>query len=212
MPRPGILPEPPEAQQPEVLQHLHLRGILQVRFPPLRGARPSRGTLPEQRHAVLPHPLHPVAVLHRPQRSREVPEAAQGLPPRQETPLLPPRQGIPPLQRRPGTPLLPPRTGLPHLPRPGTLPLPPRTETHPQQPGILRLTMGQTPRLARAVLPGQPAHLLPGIQGHASHGLLTTPSEARQGPPPTPRANRHTSETRPGTASHRRSHQERQTS
>ena len=154
MPRPGILPEPPEAQQPEVLQHLHLRGILQVRFPPLRGARPSRGTLPEQRHAVLPHPLHPVAVLHRPQRSREVPEAAQGLPPRQETPLLPPRQGTPPLQRRPET----------HL-------LQPRTETHPQQPGILRLTMGQTPRLARAVLPGQPAHLLPGIQGHASHGL-----------------------------------------
>lgn len=196
MPRPGILPEPPEAQQPEVLQHLHLRGILQVRFPPLRGALPSRGTLPEQRRAV--HPLHPVAVLHRPQRSREVPEAAQGLPPRQETPLLPPRLGTPPLQRRPGTlplqrrpgtPLLPPRTGLPHLPRQGTHllqrrpgthllqlrtgtpPLPPRTETHPQQPGILRLTMGQTPRLARAVLPGQPAHLLPGIQGHASHGL-----------------------------------------
>lgn len=169
MPRPGILPEPPEAQQPEVLQHLHLRGILQVRFPPLRGARPSRGTLPEQRHAVHPH--HPVAVLRHPQRSREVPEAAQGLPPRQETPLL---------QRRPGIHLLPPRTGLPHLPRQGTHllqlrtgtpPLPPRTETHPQQPGILRLTMGQTPRLARAVLPGQPAHLLPGIQGHASHGL-----------------------------------------
>ena len=202
MPRPGILPAPPEAQQPEVLQHLHLRGILQVRFPPLRGARPSRGTLPEQRRAV--HPLHPVAVLRHPQRSREVPEAAQGLPPRQETPLLPPRQGTPPLQRRPGTHLL-------QL-RPGTPPLPPRTETHPQQPGILRLTMGQTPRLARAVLPGQPAHLLPGIQGHASHGLLTTPSEARQGPPPTPRANRHTSETRPGTASHRRSHQGRQTS
>lgn len=169
MPRPGIHPEPPEAQQPEVLQHLHLRGILQVRFPPLRGARPSRGTLPEQRRAVLP--LHPVAVLHRPQRSREVPEMIQG---------LPPRQGTPPLQRRPGTPLLPLRTGLPHLPRQGTHllqlrtgtpPLPPRTETHPQQPGILRLTMGQTPRLARAVLPGQPAHLLPGIQGHASHGL-----------------------------------------
>ena len=178
MPRPGILPAPPEAQQPEVLQHLHLRGILQVRFPPLRGALPSRGTLPGQRRAV--HPLHPVAVLRHPQRSREVPEAAQGLPPRQETP---------PLQRRPGTPLLPPRAGLPHLPRPGTHllqrrqgthllqlrtgtpPLPPRTETHPQQPGILRLTMGQTPRLARAVLPGQPAHLLPGIQGHASHGL-----------------------------------------
>ena len=169
MPRPGILPEPPEAQQPEVLQHLHLRGILQVRFPPLRGARPSRGTLPEQRRAV--HPLHPVAVHHHPQRSREVPEATQG---------LPPRQGTPPLQRRPGTPLLPPRTGLPHLPRQGTHllqlrtgtpPLPPRTETHPQQPGILRLTMGQTPRLARAVLPGQPAHLLPGIQGHASHVL-----------------------------------------
>ena len=197
MPRPGILPEPPEAQQPEVLQHLHLRGILQVRFPPLRGARPSRGTLPEQRRAV--HPLHPVAVLHRPQRSREVPEMIQGLPPRQETPLLPPRQGTPPLQRRPGTPLLPPRTGTPpqqrrpetHLlqlrtgtpplpPRPGTLPLQRRLgthllqrrpETHPQQPGILRLTMGQTPRLARAVLPGQPAHLLPGIQGHASHVL-----------------------------------------
>ena len=195
MPRPGILPEPPEAQQPEVLQYLHLRGILQVRFPPLRGARPSRGTLPEQRRAV--HPLHPVAVLHRPQRSREVPEAAQGLPPRQETPLLQRRQGIHllqrrpgtlPLQRRPGTPLLPPRTGLPHLPRqgthllqrrPGTPPLPRlgthllqlRPGTHPQQPGILRLTMGQTPRLARAVLPGQPAHLLPGIQGHASHVL-----------------------------------------
>ena len=187
MPRPGILPEPPEAQQPEVLQHLHLRGILQVRFPPLRGARPSRGTLPGQRHAVHPH--HPVAVLRHPQRSREVPEAAQGLPPRQETPLLPPRQGTPPLQRRPGTPLLPPRTGLPHLPRQGTHLLqrrqgthllqlrpethllPPRPGTHPQQPGILRLTMGQTPRLARAVLPGQPAHLLPGIQGHASHGL-----------------------------------------
>lgn len=195
MPRPGILPEPPEAQQPEVLQHLHLRGILQVRFPPLRGARPSRGTLPEQRRAV--HPLHPVAVLRHPQRSREVPEAAQGLPPRQETPLLQRRQGIHLLQLRtglphlprPGTPLLPPRTGLPHLPRQGTHllqrrqgthllqlrtgtpPLPPRTETHPQQPGILRLTMGQTPRLARAVLPGQPAHLLPGIQGHASHGL-----------------------------------------
>ena len=205
MPRPGILPKPPEAQQPEVLQHLHLRGILQVRFPPLRGARPSRGTLPGQRHAVLP--LHPVAVLRHPQRSREVPEAAQGLPPRQETPLLPPRQGTHLLQLRPGThllplrpgthllqrrpgtpllpprigtPLLPPRTGLPHLPRQGTHllqlrtgtpPLPPRTETHPQQPGILRLTMGQTPRLARAVLPGQPAHLLPGIQGHASHGL-----------------------------------------
>ena len=178
MPRPGILPEPPEAQQPEVLQHLHLRGILQVRFPPLRGARPSRGTLPGQRRAV--HPLHPVAVLRHPQWSREVPEMIQG---------LPPRQGTPPLQRRPGTPLLPPRTGLPHLPRQGTHllqrrqgthllqlrtgtpPLPPRTETHPQQPGILRLTMGQTPRLARAVLPGQPAHLLPGIQGHASHGL-----------------------------------------
>ena len=178
MPRPGILPEPPEAQQPEVLQHLHLRGILQVRFPPLRGALPSRGTLPEQRRAV--HPLHPVAVLHRPQRSREVPEAAQGLPPRQGILPLPPRQGTPPLQRRPGTPLLPPRTGLPHLPRqgthllqrrPGTHLLPPRPETHPQRPGILRLTMGQTPRLARAVLPGQPAHLLPGIQGHASHGL-----------------------------------------
>ena len=179
MPRPGILPEPPEAQQPEVLQHLHLRGILQVRFPPLRGARPSRGTLPGQRHAVHPH--HPVAVLRHPQRSREVPEAAQGLPPRQETPLLPPRQGTPPLQRRPETHLLQLRTGTPPLPpRPGTLPLqrrtgtpplPPRTETHPQQPGILRLTMGQTPRLARAVLPGQPAHLLPGIQGHASHGL-----------------------------------------
>ena len=152
MPRPGILPKPPEAQQPEVLQHLHLRGILQVRFPPLRGARPSRGTLPGQRHAVHPH--HPVAVLRHPQRSREVPEAAQGLPPRQETPLLPPRQGTHLLQLRPGTP-----------------PLPPRTETHPQQPGILRLTMGQTPRLARAVLPGQPAHLLPGIQEHASHGL-----------------------------------------
>ena len=186
MPRPGILPAPPEAQQPEVLQHLHLRGILQVRFPPLRGALPSRGTLPGQRHAVLPH--HPVAVLRHPQRSREVPEAAQGLPPRQETPLLqrrpgihllPLRTGLPHLPR-PGTPLLPPRTGLPHLPRQGTHllqlrtgtpPLPPRTETHPQQPGILRLTMGQTPRLARAVLPGQPAHLLPGIQGHASHGL-----------------------------------------
>lgn len=178
MPRPGILPEPPEAQQPEVLQHLHLRGILQVRFPPLRGARPSRGTLPEQRRAV--HPLHPVAVLRHPQRSREVPEMIHGLPPRAETP---------PLQRRPGIHLLPPRTGLPHLPRQGTHllqrrqgthllqlrtgtpPLPPRTETHPQQPGILRLTMGQTPRLARAVLPGQPAHLLPGIQGHASHVL-----------------------------------------
>ena len=204
MPRPGILPEPPEAQQPEVLQHLHLRGILQVRFPPLRGARPSRGTLPEQRRAV--HPLHPVAVLHRPQRSREVPEMIQGLPPRQGTHLLQRRQGIHLLLPRTGTPLLPPRTGLPHLPRPGTHllpprtglphlprqgthllqrrqgthllqlrtgtpPLPPRTETHPQQPGILRLTMGQTPRLARAVLPGQPAHLLPGIQGHASHGL-----------------------------------------
>ena len=196
MPRPGILPEPPEAQQPEVLQHLHLRGILQVRFPPLRGARPNRGTLPGQRHAVLP--LHPVAVLRHPQWSREVPEMIQGLPPRQGTPPLQRRQGIhllqrrpgtPPLQRRPGTPLLPPRTGLPHLPRQGTHllqrrqgthllqlrtgtpPLPPRTETHPQQPGILRLTMGQTPRLARAVLPGQPAHLLPGIQGHASHGL-----------------------------------------
>ena len=161
MPRPGILPEPPEAQQPEVLQHLHLRGILQVRFPPLRGARPSRGTLPGQRHAVHPH--HPVAVLRHPQRSREVPEAAQGLPPRQETPLLPPRQGTHLLQRRQGTHLLQLRTG--------THPLPPRTETHPQQPGILRLTMGQTPRLARAVLPGQPAHLLPGIQGHVSHGL-----------------------------------------
>ena len=197
MPRPGILPAPPEAQQPEVLQHLHLRGILQVRFPPLRGARPSRGTLPGQRHAVHPH--HPVAVLRHPQRSREVPEAAQGLPPRQETPLLPPRQGthllqlrpgthllpLRPgthlLQRRPGTPLLPPRPGtLPLQRRPGTLLLQPRTETHllqrrpethPQQPGILRLTMGQTPRLARAVLPGQPAHLLPGIQEHASHGL-----------------------------------------
>ena len=178
MPRPGILPEPPEAQQPEVLQHLHLRGILQVRFPPLRGALPSRGTLPEQRRAV--HPLHPVAVLRHPQRSREVPEAAQGLPPRQETPPLQRRQGIHLLLPRTGTPLLPPRTGLPHLPRPGTHllqlrtgtpPLPPRTETHPQQPGILRLTMGQTPRLARAVLPGQPAHLLPGIQGHASHVL-----------------------------------------
>ena len=187
MPRPGILPEPPEAQQPEVLQHLHLRGILQVRFPPLRGARPSRGTLPGQRHAV--HPLHPVAVLRHPQRSREVPEMIQGLPPRQETPLLQRRQGIHLLLPRPGTPLLPPRTGLPHLPRQGTHllqrrqgthllqlrtgtpPLPPRTETHPQQPGILRLTMGQTPRLARAVLPGQPAHLLPGIQGHASHVL-----------------------------------------
>ena len=169
MPRPGILPAPPEAQQPEVLQHLHLRGILQVRFPPLRGARPSRGTLPGQRHAVHPH--HPVAVHRHPQRSREVPEAAQGLPPRQETPLLPPRTGLPHLprpgthllQRRPGTHLLQLRTGTP--------PLPPRTETHPQQPGILRLTMGQTPRLARAVLPGQPAHLLPGIQGHASHVL-----------------------------------------
>ena len=205
MPRPGILPEPPEAQQPEVLQHLHLRGILQVRFPPLRGARPSRGTLPEQRRAV--HPLHPVAVLRHPQRSREVPEAAQGLPPRQETPLLQrrqgihlllPRTGIHLLLPRTGTPLLPPRTGLPHLPRqgthllqrrpgthllqlrpethllpprPGTPLLPPRPGTHPQQPGILRLTMGQTPRLARAVLPGQPAHLLPGIQGHVSHGL-----------------------------------------
>lgn len=196
MPRPGILPEPPEAQQPEVLQPLHLRGILQVRFPPLRGARPSRGTLPEQRRAV--HPLHPVAVLRHPQRSREVPEMIQGLPPRQETPLLQRRQGIHLLLPRPGTPLLPPRTGLPHLPRQGTHllqrrqgthllqlrtgtpPLPPRTETHllpprpgthPQQPGILRLTMGQTPRLARAVLPGQPAHLLPGIQGHASHVL-----------------------------------------
>ena len=169
MPRPGILPEPPEAQQPEVLQHLHLRGILQVRFPPLRGARPSRGTLPEQRRAV--HPLHPVAVLHRPQRSREVPEAAQGLPPRQETPPLQRRQGIHLLLPRTGTPLLPPRTGLPHLPRQGTHLLQRRPETHPQQPGILRLTMGQTPRLARAVLPGQPAHLLPGIQGHASHGL-----------------------------------------
>lgn len=187
MPRPGILPEPPEAQPPEVLQPLHLRGILQVRFPPLRGALPSRGTLPGQRRAV--HPLHPVAVLRHPQRSREVPEAAQGLPPRQEIPPLQRRQGIHllqrrpgtlPLQRRPGTPLLPPRTGLPHLPRQGTHllqlrtgtpPLPPRTETHPQQPGILRLTMGQTPRLARAVLPGQPAHLLPGIQGHASHVL-----------------------------------------
>ena len=195
MPRPGILPATPEAQQPEVLQHLHLRGILQVRFPPLRGARPSRETLPEQRRAV--HPLHPVAVLHRPQRSREVPEMIQGLPPRPGTLLLPARSGLPHLprqgthllQRRPGTPLLPPRTGLPHLPRQGTHllqrrqgthllqlrtgtpPLPPRTETHPQQPGILRLTMGQTPRLARAVLPGQPAHLLPGIQGHASHVL-----------------------------------------
>ena len=187
MPRPGILPAPPEAQQPEVLQHLHLRGILQVRFPPLRGARRSRGTLPEQRRAV--HPLHPVAVLHRPQRSREVPEMIHGLPPRQGTHLLQRRQGTHLLQRRQGihlllprtgTPLLPPRTGLPHLPRQGTHllqrrtgtpPLPPRTETHPQQPGILRLTMGQTPRLARAVLPGQPAHLLPGIQGHASHGL-----------------------------------------
>lgn len=170
MPRPGILPKPPEAQQPEVLQHLHLRGILQVRFPPLRGALPSRGTLPEQRRAV--HPLHPVAVLHRPQRSREVPEAAQGLPPRQETPLLPPRQGTPPLQRRPGTLPLQRRPGTHLLQlRTGTPPLPPRPETHPQQPGILRLTMGQTPRLARAVLPGQPAHLLPGIQGHASHVL-----------------------------------------
>ena len=197
MPRPGILPAPPEAQQPEVLQHLHLRGILQVRFPPLRGARPSRGTLPGQRHAVLPHPLHPVAVLRHPQRSREVPEMIHGLPPRQGTHLLqrrpgihllPLRTGLPHLPR-PGTHLLPPRTGLPHLPRQGTHllqrrqgthllqlrtgtpPLPPRTETHPQQPGILRLTMGQTPRLARAVLPGQPAHLLPGIQGHASHVL-----------------------------------------
>ena len=178
MPRPGILPKPPEAQQPEVLQHLHLRGILQVRFPPLRGALPSRGTLPGQRRAV--HPLHPVAVLRHPQRSREVPEMIQGLPPRQETPLLQRRQGIHLLLPRTGTPLLPPRTGLPHLPRQGTHllqlrtgtpPLPPRTETHPQQPGILRLTMGQTPRLARAVLPGQPAHLLPGIQGHASHVL-----------------------------------------
>ena len=187
MPRPGILPAPPEAQQPEVLQHLHLRGILQVRFPPLRGARPSRGTLPGQRHAVHPH--HPVAVHRHPQRSREVPEMIHGLPPRQETPPLQRRQGIHLLLPRTGTPLLPPRTGLPHLPRPGTHllqrrpgthllqlrtgtpPLPPRTETHPQQPGILRLTMGQTPRLARAVLPGQPAHLLPGIQGHASHVL-----------------------------------------
>ena len=178
MPRPGILPEPPEAQQPEVLQHLHLRGILQVRFPPLRGARPSRGTLPGQRRAV--HPLHPVAVLRHPQRSREVPEMIQGLPPRQGTPPLQRRQGIHLLQLRTGTPPLPARAGLPHLPRPGTHllqlrtgtpPLPPRTETHPQQPGILRLTMGQTPRLARAVLPGQPVHLLPGIQGHASHVL-----------------------------------------
>ena len=178
MPRPGILPKPPEAQQPEVLQHLHLRGILQVRFPPLRGARPSRGTLPGQRHAVHPH--HPVAVLRPPQRSREVPEAAHGLPPRHETPPLPPRTGLPHLprqgthllQRRQGTHLLQRRQGTHLLQlRTGTPPLPPRTETHPQQPGILRLTMGQTPRLARAVLPGQPAHLLPGIQGHASHGL-----------------------------------------
>ena len=168
MPRPGILPEPPEAQQPEVLQHLHLRGILQVRFPPLRGARPSRGTLPEQRRAV--HPLHPVAVLRHPQRSREVPEAAQGLPPRQETPLLPPRTGLPHLPRQ-GTHLLQRRPGTPPLPRLGTHLLQLRPGTHPQQPGILRLTMGQTPRLARAVLPGQPAHLLPGIQGHASHVL-----------------------------------------